>query len=79
MKVLNKPVDMIAVFYSSGRVEPVKFKYEDTPVTVDRVLKRYSEKLAGNRRICFVCINEGAKVYELKYEVDTQVWYLFKM
>ena len=79
MKVLNKPVDMIAVFYSSGRVEPVRFKYDDTPVKVDRVLKRYSEKLAGNRRLCFVCINDGSKVYELKYEVDTQVWYLFKM
>lgn len=79
MKVVNKPIDMIAIFKAdSGKITPFKFKYDDVVVQVQKVSKVYEERLAGNRRIVFVCIHNGKDIYELKYEVDTQRWFLFK-
>ncbi|MBN2287502.1 MAG: hypothetical protein JXQ26_03835 [Tissierellales bacterium] len=78
MKLLNHPVDMIAIFDCQGKITPYKFKYEDRPVKVDQVIRYYQEKLAGNIRIVFVCINRGSDMYELKYELDSHKWYLFK-
>lgn len=79
MKVVNEPVDMIAVFRSNtGKITPFKFKYKDIPVKVQKVAKIYEEKLAGNKRIVFVCIHNEKDIYELKYEIDTHKWFLFK-
>ena len=79
MKVLNEHIDMIAVFHKEkGRITPFKFKYNDTPVKVQKVLNVYEEKLAGNRRLVFVCLHNDKDVYELKYEIDTYRWFLFK-
>ncbi len=78
MKVLNEPIDMVAIFEKTGKIKPFKFKYDDITVSIQQVQKIYEEKLAGNRRICFVCLHNGAHLYEIKYEVDTCTWYLFK-
>lgn len=79
MKVLNEPIDMIAIFQrETGKVTPFKFKYKDKPIKIQRVTKIYEEKIAGNRRIVFVCIHNERDVYEIKYEVDSFKWYLFK-
>lgn len=79
MKILNEPIDMIAIFESeTGKITPFKFKYRDRPVKVEKIAKIYEEKLAGNRRQVFVCIHNEKDVYEIKYELDTCRWYLFK-
>jgi hypothetical protein len=79
MKVLNHPIDMIAVFEAeTGKITPFKFRYKDTVVKVEKVMKIYEEKLAGNRRMVFVCMHNGRDIYELKYEIDTHSWFLFK-
>ncbi|MDP3386560.1 MAG: hypothetical protein Q8S24_04950 [Eubacteriales bacterium] len=78
MKLLNHPIDMIAIFEIGGKIVPFKFKYEDKPVKVGKIVKQYREKLAGNERIVFVCMNNGKDLYELKYELDSQKWFLFK-
>lgn len=79
MKVLNHPIDMIAVFESgTGKITPFKFRYKDISVRVQKILKTYEEKIAGNRRIVFVCMHNEKDVYEIKYEVDTFKWFLFK-
>lgn len=78
MKLLNHPVDMIAVFDSRGKIMPFKFKYENKTVKVERIVKYYQEKLAGNERIVFVCLHNGKDMYELKYELDSHKWFLFK-
>ncbi len=69
---------MIAVFYIGGKVVPIKFKYQDKSIKVERILKQYKEKLAGNERIVFVCMHNERDPYELKYEVDSQKWFLYK-
>lgn len=79
MKVLNEPIDMIAVFKKeTGKVTPFKFKYNDLPIKVQKINKIYEEKLAGNKRLVFVCTHNEKDLYELKYELDSCKWYLFK-
>lgn len=78
MKLLNHPVDMIAIFDSQGKMIPFKFKYDNKTIKVERILKNYEEKLAGNSRIVFICMHNGKDLYELKYELDSHKWFLFK-
>lgn len=78
MKLLNHPVDMIAIFDSQGKIIPFKFKYETKIIKVEKIIKYYQEKLAGNKRIVFVCLHDGKDMYELKYELENHKWFLFK-
>jgi len=78
MKIVNKPVKMMAIFHTDGKIDPIKFRLDETVVMIQKVIKVYEEKIVGNRRIIFVCEHNGKDVYELKYEVDTRIWYLFK-
>ena len=51
-------------------------------VKVDRIVTRSEEKIAGNRMIIFRCQSEIdglLKLFELKYELSTCKWYLFKI
>ncbi len=78
MKLLNHPIEMIAVFDIDGKITPAKFRYEDKVVRVEKIIKRQKEKLAGNERWVFTCMHQQNYLYELKYEIDTQKWFLFK-
>jgi hypothetical protein len=45
-------------------------------------MERKEEKLAGNRMLIFLCQSVVAgqeKVFELKYEIATCRWFLYKM
>ena len=86
MKVFMKPVEMVARFSPDGSPRPVKYKviFREEPVVVrvDQVLFKTEEKLAGNRMLIFRCqseINGELKLFELKYELNTCRWFLFKM
>ncbi len=78
MKILNKPIKVMAIFHTDGKIEPIKFRLDDKVVSVDKIMKIYQENIVGNNRIIFVCIQNGKDIYELKYELDSKVWYLFK-
>lgn len=87
MKVLAKPIDVVACFTKEGVVRPAKFRVvnEDegeTVITVEKVLHTDREKLAGKQALVFRChgaINGVERVYELKYEIMACKWVLFKM
>lgn len=87
MKILMKSVKMIACFEENGKLTPFRYQVrnaqkENITITVDRVIIREEEKLAGNRMYIYRCqsvINGVEKVYELKYEIGTCKWYLYKM
>lgn len=87
MKVIAKPIEMIAWFKEDGTPNPIRFrlKNEDeasTVIKVDKILYCQKEKLAGNNMLVFNCqsVIEGMeKIYELKYEVATCRWVLFKI
>ena len=78
MKLVNIPIDMVAGFNTSGKIIPMQFKLNHKRITVEKVLKTYDEKLVGNLRKTFVCMHNQKDIYELKYEVDNNKWYLFK-
>lgn len=87
MKILMKPIEMIAWFNSDDYPIPLRYRItaedmSDTVIRVDKILFRQEEKLAGNRMILYRCesiINDIHKTYELKYELSNCKWYLFKM
>lgn len=87
MKVLAIPVDMVCWFEKTGMPHPVRFKVtgkdeSETVIKVDKVITKDKEKLAGNDMLVFKCqsvINNTVKPFELKYELRTCKWILFKM
>lgn len=86
MKVLMQPIEMIARFSPEGTPRPIKYQVtsdgESIVIQVDQVLFQTEEKLAGNRMLVFRCqseINGFSKIFELKYELSTCKWFLFKM
>lgn len=86
MKVVAKPIEVIAWFKTDGVPKPLRFRINDNDskivIKVDRIVQTDTEKLAGNQMIVFRCqslINDVTKVYELKYELKTCKWILYKM
>ena len=84
MKVVAKPIQMIAWFNKDGSINPIRFKIEEDGekvIKVDRVIKAERERLAGNIMEKFICssvIDGIEKLYEIKYDSNTYKWILFK-
>ena len=87
MKVCANPIEMVSYTKLNGVINPIRFRLQlqDESVIVikvDRVITRENEKLAGNNMIVFKCqsqINDVQRLFELKYELSTCRWILFKM
>ena len=87
MKVVNRPIEMIATFTKNGIVRPAKFRMQteeqsEIVIKVERIIAQNLEKLAGNKMLVYRCqsiINGRERIYELKYELDTCKWVLFKI
>lgn len=87
MKVLAKPIEMVAWFDFKGLIHPIRFRLIDENgtykiISIKSIQARKKEKLAGNLMQVFLCrgiINNQEVLFELKYEKDTDQWTLFKM
>lgn len=87
MKIVAKPIAMVAWFDRFGNPNPIRFRIEEndsepSTIKIDRILQRAKEKLVGTHMIvfqCQSCINGLDKIYELKYELSTCKWILFKI
>jgi hypothetical protein len=82
MKVLMKPIEMIAWFDLEGMPRPVRFRVDGEVYKVHQVSNISEEKLAGNRMKIYRCqsdIGGQLKPFELKFELLTCKWFLFKM
>lgn len=89
MKVLEKSIQMIAWFNEGGLPTPLKFKMNSIDdgensmvIKVDRILFKEKEKLAGDTIYLYKCqslINNIEKNYELKYELTSCRWVLYKL
>ena len=80
MKIVNENIKVLASFKADGTIIPLRFKREDDKtIQIDKIVKTHDEMLAGNHRIVFTCMQNEKDLYEIKYEVDTQKWYLFKI
>lgn len=87
MKVLAKPIEMIAWFDFKGRIHPIRFRLIDEEgkykiISIKSIQERKKEKLAGNLMQVFLCrgiVQDKEVLFELKYEKDTDQWTFFKM
>ena len=81
MKVYMRPVEMLAWFNEEGP-HPLKFKLNDKVIKVEQILSSTQERLAGNRMVVYKCqseMNGELKPFELKFEMQTCKWFLFKI
>jgi len=87
MKIVAKSIEVISWTDTKGNIKPVRFKItkEDessSVVRIDKVICVDKEKLAGNHMLVFKCqsvIKEVERLYELKYEISSCKWILFKI
>lgn len=87
MKVISKPIEMIAWFKNKKIPEPLRFRLRNDDhsysiIRINRVIDIREEKLAGIRSYVYHCqslIDNVEKVYELKYIVEACQWILYKM
>jgi hypothetical protein len=86
VKILARPVQMIAVFDENGVPTPLRFKVEEEGtwqlVKVDNVISTESVRPAGMDALIFRCQSEICgvlKQYELVYRIKPHQWELYKM
>lgn len=87
MKILAAPIDMVCWFEKTGIPHPVRFKLvaedeSELVIKIDKVMFIDKEKLAGNEMLIFKCrsvIQGVQRIFELKYELRTCKWILWKM
>lgn len=83
--MIARPVKVIALFNENGKIEPIKFKIEEESssevVVIKRILKDENERLAGKEMKKFTCsstFNGVERIIELKYDISSSKWILFK-
>jgi len=87
MKVVAKSIDMVAWFNIQGTPNPVRFRFVNDDesyrvIKIDKVVTMDREKLAGNDMLVFKCqsIVDGVQtLFEIKYEIGTCRWILYKI
>jgi len=87
MKVLAQPIEVISYTDSKGDIRPLRFRLqiEDEPlkvIKIDKIIFKQLEKFAGNPMLMFRCqsFEENVeRVFEIKYELNTCKWILYKI
>ncbi|WP_348982963.1 hypothetical protein [Desulfosporosinus sp. FKA] len=82
MKVIMAPIEMIAWFDIPGTPRPIRFRHDGNVVKVELIKRISEEKIAGNRMKVYECQSEVhglMKHFQLKYEVNTCKWFLYKI
>lgn len=87
MKIVARPIQMVAWFKEDGTPNPVRFKIVNSDETynviiINKILACQKEKLAGNNMLVFRCqsvINRIERTFEIKYELSTCKWVLWKI
>ena len=84
MKMMMKPVDMLAWFDMEGNPTPIRFRFkniegENIVIKIDHIFSNEFEKSAGNSIIRFDCratTDNTSRFLRLKYEIGSCKWYL---
>ena len=82
MKIISTPITVLAHFETNGTPHPIRFKLNDQEIRIEQVISVTEEKLAGNRMMIFRCQSEiggELKPFEIKFELGTCKWFLWKM
>ena len=86
MKIVAKPIRMVALFSEKGAPTPLRFKVEEEGVwqivNVDKIVSIQPVRPAGLDALIFRCQSEvygTLKQYELVYRIKPHMWELYKM
>ncbi|WP_170932611.1 hypothetical protein [Desulfosporosinus sp. FKB] len=82
MKVVMAPIEMIAWFDIPGTPRPIRFRHDGNVVKVEMIKRISEEKIAGNRMRIYDCQSEIhglMRQFQLKYELNTCKWFLYKI
>ena len=82
MKTQMTPIEVLAHFDNDGILHPIRFKLADKEAKIEHVVSVTEEKQAGNKMMIFRCqseINGELRPFEIKFELGTCKWYLWKM
>lgn len=87
MKVLAQPIEVISYTDSKGDIRPLRFRLQidDEPlkvIKIDKIIFKQLEKFAGNPMLMFRCqsLEENVeRIFEIKYELNTCKWILYKI
>lgn len=87
MKTIAKPIEMISWTDHAGKIHPLRFKIQDKEgaYQVYKILKIYTtelERISGNKTYRFTCeidLNGISRICEVRYDLETCCWKLFKL
>lgn len=87
MKTYVRPIEVVSYTDMKGDIRPIRFRVqleseELKVIKIDKIVFKQKEKLAGNDMILYRCqsvIDGINKVFEIKYELCSCKWILFKM
>ena len=86
LEPVNIPIQMICAVDTTGRISPLRFRYETADhmvesVNVERVISRDEKNFVGIREkqyICIVKMGELMRTLEIRFHVDSQKWRIFQ-
>ncbi len=86
MKIVAKPIDVIATFSDNKKPIPYKFKFfrdsgDKIEVYVDKIVTVEESKLAGIDTLIYTCeskVLDESRLYQLKYVIEQYRWELYK-
>lgn len=87
MKIVAQPIEVVSYTDNKGSIRPIRFRMQidDGPmqvIKVDKIITKETEKLAGNVMLVYRCqslVDNVIKLFEIKYEIATCKWILFKI
>lgn len=82
MKIVSKPIGMVAIFSPGENPRPYKFSYGSKEIKVDNILNTTKTKIAGVEAIVYDCqstVKNKVIRYELRYTVRNCQWVLYKI
>jgi len=87
MRIVSKPIEMIAWFPTKNQPRPLRFRIQQSDesyevIHVHRIQEVRKERLAGIDSFVFRCESEvrnQLQIYELKYLIRECRWLLYKI
>lgn len=87
MKIVALPIEVVSYTDNKGEVRPLRIRVQTEEhsvkvIKIDKIISKEKEKLAGNLMLVFRCqskINNLMKVFEIKYDLKTCKWILYKI
>lgn len=87
MKMYNKEITVISMTETDGTITPIKWRIMDEAegyhtYKILKVMKRQKRRIAGHMTYELLCeteINGSSRPCELRYNIESSQWKLFKI